>query len=38
MLFRSRMKERLEKMTPEEREKVLQNHPELKEKLEGAKK
>jgi hypothetical protein len=32
------MKERLEKMTPEEKAEFLKKHPELKEKLEGDKK
>jgi len=33
-----KMKERFEKMTPEQKAEFLKNHPELKEKLEGAKK
>ena len=32
------MKERFEKMTPEEKEELLKKHPEIKEKLEAAKK
>jgi len=36
--IKAKMKERFEKMTPEQQAEVLKNHPELKEKLEGAKK
>jgi 2-oxo-4-hydroxy-4-carboxy--5-ureidoimidazoline (OHCU) decarboxylase len=32
------MKERFDKMTPEQKEELLKKHPELKEKLEGGKK
>ena len=36
--LKAKLKERFEKMTPEQQAEVLKNHPELKEKLEGAKK
>ncbi|MEY3851419.1 MAG: hypothetical protein RI910_399, partial [Verrucomicrobiota bacterium] len=36
--LREKMKERFEQMTPEQKAEVLKKHPELKEKLEGAKK